>query len=632
MSGVTFMIGGFVSKYLFLIGVALVPAPALAQDAVIEDDAQVLPIAQEADVITVTANGLGSPVAQTGQAVTVIAQDEIDSIQASDPLRVLQRIPGAVFSRNGGFGSVTGVRLRGAEAEQLLVLIDGVRVADPAAPGGGYDFGNLVTGTLGKVDVLRGANSTIWGSEAIGGVMDLSTRAGSGFEGSAEYGSRGTFAARASAGVADDRMFAGLYGSWFETDGYSAAASGTEDDGFRQFATGGSLFYDLTPSLEVFAHANYRESYLDIDGFPAPDYALADTLETQDTTQAFGDAGFTYSSNALTLRGAYSIASTQRANFNDDGTASFDSDGRDQRVSLRGDYLLIGGLRLAFGAEHGWSSFKVSYEGPERYSSDSTAGYAQLGWESAGLSVHAGARVEDYQGFGTRTNFGGDVSYALGRNVRLRASIGEGFKAPSLYQLFSFYGTPDLEPEESFGGDVGIEFGNRGDGPHVAVTAFRRDTDNLIGFAFDDPDRPFGAYANTARARAQGVEVEAGYAVSDFLRIGGVYGFLDAEDRDSGNDLARRPRHSATIFADVDLPFGLGLGADFRVAGASWDDSYNTTRLEGYEVLDLRASFGVGEHLELFGRVENVFDTAYQTAAGYASTPRSYFAGVRAKM
>jgi len=223
------------------------------------------------------------------------------------------------------------------------------------------------------------------------------------------------------------------------------------------------------------------------------------------------------------------------------------------------------------------------------------------------------------------------LSYGFGRDWRVRASVGEGFKAPTLYQLLSFYGNTTLEPEESTSYDLGIEKGQRGAGMHLALTGFRRDSDNLIGFGFT-ADRPFGIYLNTARARAQGIEAEAGFDLARGLRIAGIYSYVDAEDRTSGLELARRPNHFGTIYADWASDIGLGLGADLRIVGPSWDNAANTNRLDGYELLDVRASFDIGDNLELFGRVENVFDTDYQTVAGYGTAGRSVFGGIRATM
>ena len=646
MGGISFMMGAFVYKYLFLLTVSAIPVSAHAQSAseealaeiIARQDAaqgqqaaeepaqldQVILAGYRVPLVTVTANGLGTNVQNTGQAVTVIGRDEIESVQGADITRVLQRTPGLSFTRNGGLGGFTGINIRGASADQLLVLVDGVRVADPAAPGGGFDFGNQLSGMAGKFDILRGSNSTIWGSEAIGGVVDITTRAETGMVGIFEYGARDTVTANLAAGVDEDFGYLGMTGSWLSTDGFSAAANGTEADGFEQFAIGGTAFVDLTPSLSLFSHVNWSEGTLEIDGFPPPDFTFADTLETQETRRLAGDLGLAYYGNNLTLRAAFSRAETLRDNLDEGGGITFGSEGTSDRIQLRGEYRLIGGLSLAFGGEHEWTAFETNFD--PRAETEITGAYLQLGWVMGDLAIHAGGRLDDHEQFGSATSFGGDVSYGFGGDWRVRASIGEGFKAPTLYQLLSFYGNTDLEPEESTSVDFGIERGRRDGASFFALTGFRRDSDNLIGFNF-----PAG-YENTARARAQGLEAEAAFEVVDGLRIAGVYAYVDAEDCETGLDLARRPQHFGTILADWESGFGLSLGADLRLSGASFDNAANTVRLEGYEVVDLRAAFDLGEHLELFGRVENLFDADYRTVAGYNTPGRGGFVGVRARM
>ena len=646
-------------RYLFLLTASALASPALAQDSTEDALAEIIaaqdagresePVRVDPDAIvlpgnrpvpiTVTANGLGTDIRNTGQAVTVIGSEEIDRVQGADPARVLRRTPGLSLSRNGGVGGFTGVNIRGANAEQVLVLVDGVRVADPASPAGGFDFGNLLTGTANKFDILRGSNSTIWGSDAVGGVIDITTRAETGMRGSVEYGARDTFFASAGAGVDDEGVYYGLTGSWFSTDGFSTAANGTEPDGFRQFAFGMVSFVDLTDRLEAFAHANFSEGDLEIDGFSfSPPFGLIDSDDTQKTTRHWGDVGLAWYGNDLTLRASYSLADTARVNRDGSNVETFSSDGHSERLALRGEYRLLGGLVAAFGGEREWSDYTTSFDAPAE--TGTTGAYAQLGWVMGPLAAHIGGRIDDHEDFGSEASFGGDVSYRFGRDWRVRASLGEGYKAPTLYQLFSDFGNEALVPERSTSFDLGIEQGQRGEGLHLALTGFRRDSEELIGFAScftaDPPalcdDGRFGFYQNTGRARAQGLEAEAGYDLARGLRLSGVYSFVDAEDRATGNDLARRPQHFATLFADWQSDFGLNLGADLRVIGASYDDAANSVRLDGYEVLDLRVSHFIGDHLELFGRVENVLDEDYETVAGYGTAGRGVFAGVRARM
>ena len=651
--------GGFVSKYLFLLSAAALPVSAAAQDsteaaleeivAAQDENAQPQPDAEydysDAVImpgtlsfpITVTANGLGADVRNTGQAVTIIDRQEIVAIQSADATNALARVPGVTFSRNGGIGSFTGVNVRGAGAEQVLVLVDGVPVADQSSPAGGFDFGSLLTGTASRIDVLRGSNSTIWGSDAVGGVIDITTRRDTGIEGSIEAGSRGSVFANTLFGVREDRLYFGLTGSWFATDGFSAAANGLEDDGFTQMAGGATASYDLTSELELSGHLGMSLGELDIDGFPAPDFTLADTGERQDTLRYWGDIGLSYYGTDLTLKARYSRHDTDRSN-RDDGILVFESKGQMERADMRGEYRLVGGLSVAFGYDYQRNQYETSYD--TFAEADIQGAYAQLGWVMGDLAVHAGGRIDDHDYFGSETSFGGDVSYGLpGSDWRLRASVGEGFKAPSLFQLFSSYGNRDLQPEQSTSFDLGVEKGRRGYGTHFALTGFRRTSEDLIGFVYcpvfgEAPCAPgqFGTYDNTDLARSQGIEAEAGVDLFDGLRVSGVYSFIDAEDRTTGLELARRPRHSGTLFADWQTGFGLKLGADLRFVGDSFNDAGNLTPIDGYQLVNLRAAVPFGEHLEVFGRVENVFDEEYQTVTGYGTAGRGVFAGVRARM
>lgn len=595
--------------------------------------------------ITVTATGTRIEVRATGQAVTVLGQDEIEAVQGADLTRVLERVPGLTFARNGGAGSFTGVRLRGAEAEQTLVILDGVRVSDQASPGGGFDFGNLTAANLDKLEVLRGSNSTVWGSDAIGGVVVASTSAASGLRASAEYGSRETFTGSVAGGLGGERGFIGGAASYYRTDGISAAASGTERDGFEQWDVNAQARYYFSDSLEVFARGRWAEGDLDLDGFPAPAFALADTLETQRTRQYSGSAGAIYDSGPLFVQATYSFADTQRDNLDPVFGPSFTSDGHSDRVSLRGEWRPIGPLLVYFGGEHEWTSYQTLFDAGE--STRILGAYTQLGIDFGPLSARAGARIDDHARFGSAVSFGGDLSYEIAPDLRLRASIGEGFKAPTLFQLFSDFGNEALQPEKSTSFDLGLMFGDRTLERrrfYGAVTGFHRDSEDQIEFAscFGSAAplcaiRPFGFYENLGRVRAQGFEVELGARPSDRWTARAAYAYVDTENRTAGsanlgNALARRPRHALTVSADWQTPLaGLTLGGDVRLVGDSFDNAANTVRLDGYALATLRASLPVGENVELFGRIENVTDADYQTAAGYGTPGRGGFVGARAK-
>ncbi|KLE33571.1 TonB-dependent receptor [Aurantiacibacter gangjinensis] len=590
------------------------------------------------DTITVTATGTRGNVDATGQAVTVIVAEEIDAMQGADLTRVLERAPGVSATRTGGVGAQTAVRIRGAVGEQTLAILDGVRVADPAAPSGGFDFGNLLSTDLSKIEILRGSNSTIWGSDAIGGVIVATSRFADGLSASAEYGARDTVNARLAASLADaDTGFLGLSGTWFNTDGFSSAASGSEADGFEQWAINGAARYYIDGRSEVFVRSRYAEGDLDIDGFPAPSFTLADTLDTQETRQWTGSAGGTYDSGPLFLSAAYSFADTERDNLDGSGVTTFASEGRSDRIALRGEWRPFGPTLVHFGGEHEWTSYETLFDAGE--STRIAGAYLQGGVEWRGIAAHIGGRVDDHADFGTEVSFGADASYDLTADLRLRASIGEGFKAPSLFQLHSDFGNLLLEPEQSTSFDLGLSYGERAmrdSGVYAEATVYRRDTDNLIDFVSCFgvsggicTDRPDGTYDNVSRARAQGVEAEIWGSPGEGVTLGAVYTFTDAESRDTGLQLARRPKHSALFTAEFAALERGSLGIDVRVVGASFDDALNTVRLDPYEIVTLRGALTVTDTVEVFGRVENLFDADYQTVAGYGTAGVSAHIGAR---
>jgi vitamin B12 transporter len=637
------MEGNMRFKYLMLLSGSLLARPLCAQEESTAEAGEAVTVAnfRHESAITVLASGTNERIDWTGESVSVFDREDMDAAQGADLGRLLERAPGVTLSRNGGPGNFTAVRVRGAEGEQLLVLVDGVRVADPASPGGGFDFGNLLMGNLAKVELQRGSNSTIWGSQALGGVLAVTTGNGQALWGSAEYGGDETFYGTAGASFDVGPAALRLQGAHFDSDGFSAAAAGTEPDGFRQSELAGRLAVDLAHGLSAFATGRYADGRLEIDGFPAPAYTLTDTAEYQDTRQVSGAGGLAYAGEALDLRATVSLADTERANFDPAfGTApGYTTDGTSERAELRGRWRFAEGLALDFGGEREWLRFSTLFDAEKRTAI--TGAYAQLDYDRGPLHLAAGLRRDEHQDFGGAWSLGADVAYELSDAWRVTASYGEGFKAPTLFQLHSDFGNILLQPERSRSYDAAVEFHD--DGISIKATVFRRDTEDLIGFVscFGATggicaDRPFGTYDNIGRARAQGLELEAGVAVTRDLSLGAAYTLLDAEDRTAGsanrgNELSRRPEHALTATAEWQATDALSLGADLRVVSDSFDDAGNFVPLGGHEVATLRASWDANDHVTLFGRVENVWDETYQTAAGYATPGRGAYVGARTR-
>lgn len=617
------MCGDLCVKYLLLASGALLAftPSAQAQDAACPaDEVIVACLRVDPNIIVVTATGSNLALSQSGQAVSVIGNAEIRAIQGGDITRVLERLPGVSFSRNGGLGGQTGLNVRGGNADQVLVLVDGVRVADYSSPGGAYDLGNMLPGTLERVELLRGSNSVVWGSQAMAGVLALTTREVDGAELAGEYGAYDTAYLTGTAGIARDGHAVSLSAGYARTDGFSATTAGPEKDGYRQWQLSGKARAELAEGLTLRANGRYADSRLELD-LTAPD----SPLDVQDSREWSARGGLDHQGGNLHLSAGFALSSIRRAYDGVWGPSFFAASGR--RADLSGALDLPAGLRLDFGADSEWTRARSTFD--PRAKARTTSGHALLGRYGDGWSASVGLRVDDHSRFGTHALLGANGTVRLVDQLRLRASYGEGFKAPTLYQLFGgFVGNPALKPERSRSYDAGLEWGHRAAPMHFAATVFRRDSRNLI-----DLDSSY-VYANTALARAWGLELEGGARPTERFAVRAAYTFTRARDRSAGRDLARRPRHALSASADWTTPLhDLVLGADLRLAGdaVEYDWLGNATRIDGYATLGLRASLPLGDHLELFGRVENVGDARYETAAGFATAGRSAYLGARAR-
>lgn len=602
-----------------LLASATLAAPALAQEA---------PDMPAADDIVVTATGVPQDAGQVGQAVTVIDRATIEQRQTVAISDLLATTPGVTVSRNGGLGTLTNVRIRGAEAEQTLVLIDGVRVNDPSSPGGGFDFANLLAGSIERVEVLRGPNAVPWGSQAIGGVVNVVTEQPTdGFKGHAQFegGSFGT--ALGSGGIVggNDRINGALTAGWISTDGISASDKGTERDGYDQVGGTGRLNVALAPGIGLDLRGYYTHSKVDLDS-----YTFADDSEYAETQELYGYAGAhaDFADGAFRNRVAVTVADINRDNY-DPSTGSapiFFYRGRSERYEYQGDYT-IGVLRLVAGVEHEDSRM---FDGYDHFSTGVTSEYGEAIVNPVrALTLSAGVRNDDHDVYGSHVSFGANAALRLDTGTTVRASYADGFKAPTLYQLYSPYvGNRDLKPEKAHSYDIGVEQRLAGDRLVASATWFHRNTRNLI---VGDPLTYL--YFNYDRARAKGIELALTAKPVDALTIEGSYSLIDTANLspgdDFGNDLARRPRNSASVSADYRMPFGLSVGGTVTRVGHSFDNSANTVRLGGYTLVGLRAEMPVWHNVSIYGRIDNLFDEKYETVAGYGTYGRAAYGGIR---
>lgn len=608
--------------------------------------------------IVVSATRSPQPLYRVGSSITVLNEAAIKASQNVVISDLLTQTPGVAFSRNGGVGGTTSLRIRGAETDQTVVLIDGVKLNDPSSAGGGYNTGNLLIGDVQRIEILRGAQSTLWGSQAIGGVVSIQTAEPTKpFEADAsvEGGSRETAYVRGGAGGKTDRVVWRLAGSHYTTDGISAFVNGTEADGYRNTGLSGRLRFDITENVSIDTRGVYSDGRHEFDGFPAPLFAFADTREYGTTKEFVGYAGLNVDlfNDRLKNRIAYGYTDTDRANINPDQavtTTTFDAAGKNKRVEYQGTLSIADGWRAVFGAENEKSSLRTASPSaftpnpaPLISSVDITSGYAQVQGEVlAGLTVTGGLRHDDHDTFGARTLGQAAVAWSLNDGgTILRASFGQGFKAPTLFHLYSNFGNTQLRPEEADSWDASIEQHFLDDAIVLSATWFQRKTKNQIDFVscpsaniFCRPGRS-GVYDNIAQTKAHGLELAGSFAIDNFS-LQANYTLTNTENVSPGNanigkDLARRPKHMGNLWLTYAWPHEVSTSVGVRYVGDAFDNAANSFMLQGYTLVDIRASVPINETIEIYGRVENLFDKAYTTTRNYGSLGRSAIAGVRAR-
>lgn len=644
-----------------IIGFSLVSAPAGAQAVSALSD-------ESAPSIVVTAVRVPIASDRVASSVTILDKEKIDRLQAPVVSDLLVLTPGISVVRNGGYGAATSVRIRGADPDHTVLVIDGVRLADPSAAGGGYNFANLLTGDIARIEILRGPQSILWGSQAIGGVVNISTSVPdrpreASFD--VESGSLRTVNARATIGGAGESITWRLAATRFYTDGISAISprfGGQEADAHSNSAGNARVGIRLSPAVTLDLRGYYSRSHTDIDSTgPVPD--SPEQLRSEEWI-AYAGIDFQAFSGALRNRVSTSQTETTRFGLNPARTirpVTLDARGRSRRFEYQGSLDLSGGVVGVFGAEREEQNIR-SASPPNTSASYPTARgaastdsfFASVNARmSGGMTLTAGARHSRHSRFGGNTVFGAGAAWALaGGGTILRASYGEGFKAPTLFQLYSDFGNEALRPESARGWEAGVEQRLLRRRLNLSAGWFARDSKDLITFngcpTSSQPPLCFaqgtsaprsGYYANVRRARARGLELTASLRLRR-LHADANYSWIASEDRSPGlsfgDQLPRQPRHLGSAIISYALEGGIEAGASIRWSGEARDTVRTSAAVapfvnEAYHVVDLRVEAPVANGIRLFARVENLFDQYYETARRFGSLGRSVHAGLRAR-
>ncbi len=614
------------------------------------------------DEVVVVATRTPEPLSKVGNSVTVLDAETIRQSQAVVAADLLVQTPGLSMARTGGVGQPTSVFIRGAESDQTMVVIDGVPVTDPSLPGGGFDFEDLLIGDIARIEILRGSHSTLYGSQAIGGVINISTAeptaplaAGASLEG----GSHGTGYGTANLGGRSDQLLWRVAADWYGTSGIPSFDGGHRDCASQIGGASGQLRYEFTPEVQLDLRAWYQQARTAFDGYDTPDFTFGDDHEYGKTQQLISYAGLTFTSpdHALSNRIAAQYTDSRTRNYDPDAplnygspsTETFYGFGRNVRAEYQGTWQFSPAGQLVFGAQHEHSSIQTDtpaydYVAPDPISKSANidSGYVQAQYEVVtGLTLTGGGRYDKHDVYGGHGTGQAAAAWVLpNQDTILRASFGQGFKAPSLYQLYSNYGNVALRPETSNSWDFGIEQHALGGRAVAQLTYFERSSRDLINF-FDctTPSplcatEPFGYYANIERTKARGVELTGSLRPIDPLTLSLNYTHTQTEDQSPGsptygNELPRRPKDMGNAQVSYLWPVRLTTAVALRYAGRSYDDAANTIALGGYVLLDLRASWEIGSHLEIYGRIENLTDRHYETAYQYSELGRSAYIGAR---
>jgi vitamin B12 transporter len=628
----------------------LFTAPALAQPALLPET-------------VVTADRVAVPAALVSASVTVITREEIERRQYRTLNEALRNVPSTTVVQSGGPGKSTSVFIRGGNANQTLLLIDGVRAGDPSQVNGAPNFAHFLLDNVDRIEVVRGPMSTLYGSDAIGGVVNLITRKGSGplkAVAFGELGSYGTFSMGGSVQGAEGVFNYNLALQALSTGGFSAVPRRfspgieNEDDGYWNVSFNGRLGLDLADNFQLSLFSRVNAARNDYDAFLSEDPNLR---ERQRQVSQRLQADWQLFDGQWKQTFAVSFLQVNRRDtdgFDPINFTPFAPDaknrGRRWQFDWQNDLRVSDQVGVVFGVDAYRDSLKArstfNFGFPANNVDEwarTIGGYVNVRWTpNEALSLTAGARLEDHDAFGTAATWrlGGTYSFK-DTGTRLRAAFGTAFKAPSLDQLyldfpaFGFFANPDLKPERSIGGEVGVDQALWNGKAKVGLTLFRNDIRDLIVSA--SCGIGCTTLTNAGKARNQGIETYAEMRPWETVSFRVDYTYLHARDRVTGAPLVRRPRHAVDVAASwTPLP-GWQIGAELTHRGGRTDRDFAQfpspiVDLEAYRTVRVTTSYDVTPGVRLFGRVENLTDKRYDDPLGFRTPGLSAFAGVRLSM
>ena len=584
--------------------------------------------------------------AEIGSSTTVITAEDIKKTGKRTVEAVLRDVPGLTVMQTGTLGGDTSIFMRGANSGHTLVMIDGVEVNDPMSTGRAFNFANLLTDNIERIEVVRGPQSTLYGSDAMAGVVNIITKKGTGkpkVEASFEGGSHGTFTEHFGlSGMAIDKIDYSFSATRLDSSGISKVYNGSENDPYHNTALSTKLGYKILDNAKLSLSVNYVDAVTGVD-YDANQDVSNYTSSSKDLSTKFA---FDQSINSWwTHVLSFSYHDMRRKDKREwDSVYGYVNDwykGNNKKIEWQHNISPVKWNIFTAGLEYEDESGSSYYESDgayrpysskqDRKSIDNMGYYFQDQlkiWDR--LFITPGVRIDDHEIFGTETTYKISTAFLITETgTRLKGNLGTGFKAPTLYQLYdSTYGNVNLKAEESKSYDFGFEQNFFKDKLSFDLTYFHNDFRNML-------DISNSKYLNVGKAITKGFEVGAKIKPLENLTFGANFTYTDTEDKETGLELLRRPKRQANF--DVNWGFlpkaNLNLGINYVGArkDATWDASYNKTIItqKAYATVHLAASYDITKNLQVFGRIENLFDKEYQEVYGYGTMGRSFYTGVK---
>jgi len=582
--------------------------------------------------IVVTATKIKEPVEETTSDVIVIEEEEIKKMNVQFVTDVFRKIPELNLVQNGGVGQLATVLLRGGDSSHTLVMIDGVRVQDPAT--GSFNFSTINIDDIDRIEIVKGPQSTFYGSEAMAGVINIIMKKGKGkpkIDLSFESGSYGTYKPSLTISGGEKEFDYRLTTSYFSTDGISAAKEGTERDGYKNAFISGKLGFRPTEKLEVELSGKYYYDRTELDfGSSSPD----DTNYIQHGNHhILSGKGKLFLLNMweqiLTVSTVKDSLKTRDPDpdpflwYNSDVITGMDTIDWQHNFYLSEIYILTTGAEYRKEKAENTGNFDRTMENKALYLSN------KLKLFKEDLVFNAGIRYDDYETFGGKTTYRIGATYNIRSAIcRIRGSYGTGFRAPTLNELYyPGFGNPDLKPEKTTSWELGLEKDILKDNISVSLIYFEQNYKNLIEYILIDPITWRMIAANIAKAEIKGIEAGATLKLTDHINIRTGYTYLDTEDKTTGQRLTRRPKDKFTLSSEFSTE-DISVVADYIFVGKRFDSSVERN-LSSYSVINVSSTYKLREGATVFVRIDNLFDKDYEEAGSYGTPGISFFAGVR---